>query len=354
MIRKLLGLCVAIVSAVACGTPDTATAVEDIRFRGRGDDDRGDARGLPAELARALRGDRDIDDALLDRIVRVEHDVTLEPGRRIHVRETFTLRAWLRWPHRAMLLIPGPVTNARYYDIDVPGYDSGAMLARRGFFAFAADLEGAGDSSMPVDGRTAILGRQVENMRAVLQYVRRTRLVAHVDVLGESWGGGVAAELCADAGLTRSCVLASMIYRTGSDLARATFLNPGFRGFLDSIPDGYLPTFPGFYMPFVSASEPAVQDFTFATQPGRYALAPEYAVFELPFFDPTRARVPGLVVQGELDPNQPRSDTEQLAREYGRHGARLTLIASAGHVPRVEAPPASTDFWRAVTSFVDP
>lgn len=205
---------------------------------------------------------------------------------------------------------------------------------------------------MPADGRIATMPRQVENMTTVLRFIATHRLVPHVDVFGESWGGSVAAELCA-LPVARSCVMASMIYRNASDIGNATFRSPEFHALLDTFTDGYIPTFPGFYFQFVTTSTPEVQAFTFATQPGRYSVAPEYAVFDLPFFDPTRARVPGLILRGENDVNQPLSDTQELAHDYGRDGARLVVLAGGGHVPRVDAPPVNTQFWDNVFAFVD-
>ncbi len=354
--KMILIVCAAFSGAIVqgCANPDDALGTTSSALSLASRDDRDDEGGLPPEVREALRDGDHLSAEALDRIYRVEHDVTVAPGRVIHTFETFTLRAWMRWPHRAMLMLPGPVTNAQYFNIDVPGYDGGAILAQRGFFTFAADFEGAGRSSMPANGRDATFARDVEDMTAVLRYVRTLRLAPRVDVLGESWGGGVAADLCANASLTRSCVMASMIYNNASDVGNATFRSPEFRALLDSLPNGYLPTWPDFYMQFVYASPAAVQTFTFATQPGMYSVAPEYAVFELPFFDPTNARVPGLILRGELDPNQPLSDTQELARDYGRRGAELVVIAGGGHVPRVNAPPANTQFWDSVVGFVDP
>jgi alpha-beta hydrolase superfamily lysophospholipase len=340
-----------VVSLVACAEPREVTtsnvsALTDER-------EPSEMARLPDDVIDLLRHRDDLTDTQLDAIHRVGHDIDVAPGRRIHVIETFTLRAFFRWPHRAALMIPGPVTNATFWNIDVPGYDGGRMLAERGFFAWAADLEGAGASSMPADGRVATLERQVENLRVVLEHMRAMRFVTRADVLGESWGGSIAAELCDDPAATRACVMSSMIYKNASDIGNATFRSPEFHALLDSLPNGYLPTFPDFYLQFVDASTAEVQAFTFATQPGLYSVAPEYAVFDLPFFDPTRARVPGIVIRGENDPNQPLSDTQELARDYGTHGARLVVLAGAGHVPRLAAPPVNETFWTTVLDFVD-
>lgn len=315
--------------------------------------DEGGGPALPGEVLAALRTGVAPEGADLDRVYTLEHDVPVGPGRRIHLTESFTLRSWQRWPHRAMLMLPGPIVSGEFYNIDVDGYRGRDLMAQRGFFAFTADFEGTGRSTFPADGRTPTMDSQVEAFRHVIRYVRLARLVPRVDVLGESWGGGVAAELCSDRGRVRSCVLASMLYRTPSDFANMTFRSPAFRAFLDTLPDGYLPTWPDLYAGLVANSPAAVQAWVFANVPGRYTTVPLYDVFDLPFFDPSLSRAPGLVVQGENDPNQSLDDARELVRDYGG-GARLVVIPGAGHIPRIEAPPHNVQYWEAITDFVDP
>jgi pimeloyl-ACP methyl ester carboxylesterase len=281
----------------------------------------------------------------------LDHFVQVAPGRVIHVIETFTLRSREQCPHRAIVMLPGPVTNGVYFNIDAPGYDGGAILAQQGYFSFAVDFEGSGQSSFPAQGRDATFARDLEDSRAVVEYVRDARKTRRVDVLGESWGGGIAAELCADPHTTRSCVMSSMLYRNVTAAGEAAFRSPAFHAFLESLTDGYIPLPAPFFGQFVTNSPPAVQAFTFAEEPGNYSVAPLYAAFDLPFFDPTTARVPGIVIQGDSDPNVPASDTQQLGADYGEHGAPVVFI-HAGHVPRLEVPPANEIYWSTVVDFL--
>jgi pimeloyl-ACP methyl ester carboxylesterase len=145
-----------------------------------------------------------------------------------------------------------------------------------------------------------------------------------------------------------------MIYKTASAAAEAEFQSPAWLGFLQSLPNAYLPTPPGIYALLVPSSIPAVQDWTFAMVPGTYSVEPMFEFFNLPFFDPTVARVPGIIIQGEDDTQTVPSDAVQLAAAYGKHGAEaLVIIPGGGHVPRVE-PEHNVEYWNAVTSFVDP
>jgi pimeloyl-ACP methyl ester carboxylesterase len=309
---------------------------------------------LPPEVTRALASKGPIAANLLNRLFTIEHQVSVGNGRKIHVTETFSLRAWLRFPHRGLLMLPGPLTKGDFYQIDVDGYRGRDIIASRGFFAFTADFEGTGLSTFPADGRSPVQDREIQAMKSVILQLEAIRLIPRMDVLGESWGGGVAAELCADRARVKSCTLASMLYRTPSDFANMTFRSPAFRAFLDTLPDGYLPTTPDIYFPIVGNSPPAVQAWTLANQPGLYTTVPLYDVFDLPFFDPTVARVPGRVIQGELDPNQSLDDARDLANDYDSRPAELVVINGATHIPRVEALPLANQFWNAVTEFIDP
>ena len=78
----------------------------------------------------------------------------------------------------------------------------------------------------------------------------------------------------------------------------------------------------------------------------------------LPAYDPTGARVPGLIIRGELDQNAPVSDTLELAQAYGSAGgaapASIVSIPGAMMQPRLEGAPHNDQFWDAVLAFIDP
>jgi pimeloyl-ACP methyl ester carboxylesterase len=310
---------------------------------------------VAAAITLAVGATAHADDRPLDQIFRFEHDVPVGEGRTLHVTETFSLRAFLRdGPARALVMLAGPVAPGSFYNIDVPGYDGGAIMAGHGFFTYAVDFEGTGLSTYPADGTSVTLASQVAAVDRVVRFVRELRGVPRVDLYGESWGGGVAAEVCRPEHGARSCILASMIYKTPSPLAAAQFQSPGWLAFLDSLPNAYLPTSAPLYAPLVAGSSPEVQTWVDANLPGTYTIQPFFDFFNLPFFDPGEARVPGLLIQGELDPQSLPSDIEALAAAYGKHGAvGLVTIPGAGHIPRIEPAPHSTQFWDAVTSFVD-
>lgn len=338
--------------AAGCGTaeaPGAAAAEAPLLESGR----------LPAELLDWMAHPEACGERDLDRVFVVEHDVRVGRGRFVHVTERFTLRGWLAWPHRGVLLLPGTVVTGSFYELDVEGYDLASELARRGLFTFALDFEGTGASSYPADGASVTHEVLVADARAVLRALRPLRLVPRMDVLGESNGGAVAAELCADGLRTRSCVMASMLYEEGTPFFAAVFLDPGFLAFLSSQPSGYLDVGPPLYFNILSRASPEVAAAILATQPGVYATGPLLSPTTLPWFDPTRARVPGLVLQGTEDNIATAADAEALVAAYGSAdgaggAATLVRIEGAGHIPRIEPAPASDAYRDAVIAFLDP
>jgi alpha-beta hydrolase superfamily lysophospholipase len=293
----------------------------------------------------------------LDRVINLEYDVPVGPNRWIHVHESFTPRAWIRHPRRAVLLLAGTPTTGDFYNIPFAGYAGRELLAAQGYFAFAADPEGAGQSSYPENGFSATTDAQVAAITKVIDYIRHARLLPRVDVYGEAEGGWAATELCADGDRVRSCLLSSMLFRTGTDFFNAVFGSPEFRALILGAPAGYLTTTPDLYFNVISGSSPEVADWIQTHMPGRYAMGQiAEAVMHMPSYDPTHARVPGLIIRGEQDQNAPASDTADLAAAYGSATgagpAEVVSIAGARMIPRIEPPPHNDQFWAAVLEFL--
>src|SRR4051812_36233971 len=89
------------------------------------------APSLPTEVQNALQHPNSISSQLLDRLFTLEHYVPVGTGRRVHVTETFTIRSWLRTPHRAMLMLPGPLVKGDFYQIPFDGYQGRDRMAKR-------------------------------------------------------------------------------------------------------------------------------------------------------------------------------------------------------------------------------
>lgn len=292
-------------------------------------------------------------------VITRTHSIRVGANGRVVARESFTVESLLRWPRRAILLLNGTPTTGELFNIPIDGYRGRELLARRGFFAFTIDFEGSGESTFPEDGFSLTFDAHTAAMREVIDYIRTRRLVPRVDVLGEAEGGGVAAQLCADDVRIRSCTLSSMLYKTATDAFNAFFQSPGFRAMVFGAPQGYLDIPPELYFNVLVAAPPDVAAWALSTQPGPYSMgliAEELT--GLPAYDPTGARVPGLIIRGELDQNAPASDTFELAQDYGAAGgaAPATIVSIPGAMmqPRLEAAPHNEQFWDAVLDFIDP
>jgi len=291
-----------------------------------------------------------------DQVYTFEYDVPVGPAREVHLVEKLTAKGLWQMDRRAILLLPGTLVKSSFYELDVDGYRFQSDLAKAGFLAFAIDDEGSGASTGPSDGHAVTHQFLVDEGRRLLDAVRVLGGVARVDVLGESNGGAVASELCDDAWRTRTCVMASTLYRTGTSLFYSVFLDPAFLAFIDGQPNGYFQDTSSLYFNITVGLPDAVKAAILATQPGRYAVGPLLApAHGLPWFDPTRARVPGLVIQGTEDDVATQADAEDLRASYGSAGggkAELVRITGAGQIPRIDAPPSNQTFQRAVLDFL--
>lgn len=325
---------------------------------------------VPPDVVWALLHLGSLTAADLDQVRHFEHRVNVGGGKQIGMTETYTLRSWLHLPHRAVLMIPAQGSKRSVYNAPFPGYDGGAILAGEGFFTFTADPQGTGDSFQPADGFTVTYASETSDYLKAVDYVRLTRLVGRVDVMGEEIGGGVAMQMAADSTRVRSCVAASMIWRTGSDFFNAAFNSPEFKGAVFGAPDHYFQTFPELYFNVLAGAAPDMAAWFTSTQVGRYAAGTYKEDFDRlfaggAFYDPTKAEVPGLLIRGENDPNNPLSDVVALANAYGSnpaHGwghhttgpAEIAVIEGGSHIVRVDAPPIGTQFWDIVLEFLDP
>lgn len=313
---------------------------------------------LPAELRGALAHHASLTPEQLDQVYELHHFLRIGDGRRVHVTETFTVGSWLAWPHRGVLMLPGTLSLGSFYNLDVDGYRFQDTLAREGYFAFAVDYEGSGSSTYPADGNAVTHDYLVAEIRRIVPQLRLLRLVPRLDVLGESNGGSIATEICDDRRSVRTCVLSAMLYADGTDFFDAVFLDPGFVYFLTHQPEGYLTAGPELYFNIAARMSPEVASATLSTQPGRFAAGPVIVGLSgLPWFDPTHAQVPALIIQGTEDSIATQADADDLAADYGSAsdgGGQATVlrIAGAGMIPRVEPQPIAEIWTAAVLDFL--
>lgn len=281
-----------------------------------------------------------------------EHTIALPGGGFVAATETSTASAEARHPRRAAILFNGSAFNRHHWAIPVEDYDGTSILARAGWITFAVDFLGVGDSFLPANGTSANFAAQTAAMSAVLDYVRDVTGVPRVDLVGEGYGGAIAVVLAADPGRVRSTVTAAMLY--DSPPIAGPLTDDDFIALLESLPDGYF-FLPGFASTIFMAGAPqAAIDFVSATQGGFYP-TPNFlaAAYDLPFFDATQARVPGLVIFGSDDFIVGPHGVDGLIRDYGPHGAVLAARDDAGHAPRIGRPEIAQWFWEQTLAFLD-
>lgn len=336
------------------GSPLAAHPLDDLIADGVGFEEVVDpADSLFERIAKGTSADRAAPGrSFLDWVFRLEHDVPIGGGRTLRVIESFTLRAWLQWPRRAIVLLNGSAFNAEHYTIPVEGYDGVELAAREGLFAFSVDYIGVDESFTPANGLEASFEANLAAIERLVRYIRFFRLVPKVDLLGEGYGGALATQLAVDHRRIRSVSMSAMLYR---EALGGPLTDPAFVAFLQNSPNGYFPIDGAGALVFMDGAPQAAKDFVVATQTGIYPTLNFLVAAEgLPFFDPGVARVPGQVIWGPLDFITPLSEAAALAEDYGSNGAVLTVLDDAGHAPRTESPGNAARFWDAVFTFIDP
>src|SRR5262245_31294231 len=185
---------------------------------------------------------------------RFEHWIDVGEGVRLHVIERFSGRSVLRFPHRALLMLPATLAANTYFDAEVEGdlsFNALHQAASRGFFGFAMSYEGFGESSIPADGTTVTAARLLDHTGKVVEWIRAHRGVPKVDVFGTSTGAGLAITIAGtespiDFRHINRVAIATNVYKTFTPAAQAMF-TPAFKAFLLGLPGGYFTTIPATY-----------------------------------------------------------------------------------------------------------
>jgi pimeloyl-ACP methyl ester carboxylesterase len=294
--------------------------------------------------------------ALCNQVHEVHYNLNVGDGATLAVAEKFSGRSVVRFPRRAMLMIPPSLVTNVVFDADVPGtdaYNSLNRMANAGFFAVAPTYEGYPGSSQPADGKTVDATRILSQMATMTTWVRQRRVVPRVDLLGASVGAAAAIALGGDQSplgpyAVHRIIVSTQVYKS-SPVLDAIF-TPEFEAFLRSIPGGYLPTGFDFYAPVIGFADPPVIEWAMGAFPGLYAVGPTLDAFDLPIFEAANGRAPLRQFWGTLDPLTPQSDVEQFQSEYGGPHDLVT-IEGAGHSPFIE--PQRDQFWDAAIDFVN-
>ena len=292
--------------------------------------------------------------SLRDPVFKLEHHIQVTQDVNLHVLERFTLKSLFRPHRRALLMATGTLATNQQWDAPGP-YNALDRAARAGYFGFAVTYEGYGQSTIPADGKSVTAERLLVQMGQVVEWIRHHRFIRRVDMLGSSLGSSLAVEL----GGTHSpinrrhlgrLILTANVYKGVTPAFQAIFFNPEFRAFLESVPNGYLPTVPESYGPVLALAEPAAAAWVSTNLPGIYAVGPTLEGFDLPVFPAQNGRAPALQFWGDQDPISPLSDVQQFQAEYGGR-ACLSILPGGGHSPYYE--PVKETFWEQSFAFLN-
>lgn len=231
------------------------------------------------------------------------------------------------------------------------------LAARRQVILY--DLRGRGESSVPSDPAAA----SIEDDAADLGALRRALGIRQWDVLGHSWGGGIALlGVARDLAGTRRLVTVDAVGPTGDwipALRRNAIakLDGEARNRLEGIDEASLTSSdPEIHAEQAQAIYPAW--FVDNDMPTRFALPKRANPTGAAVLARLRAQhydwrhelrnisVPTLVIHGELDP-LPVETSRQIATEVP--AAKHAVIPDAGHMPFWEAPDV---FFPAVETFL--
>jgi pimeloyl-ACP methyl ester carboxylesterase len=288
---------------------------------------------------------------------RFEHLIDVGEGVLIYVIERFSGRSVLRFPYRALVMLPATLAANNYFDAEVegdPSFNALHQAASHGFFGFAMSYEGFGESSIPEDGKTVTAERILDHTGDVVEWVRAHRLVPKVDVFGTSIGAGIAlaiggTESPIDYHHINRVAIATNVYKTFTPETQAVF-TPEFKAFLLGLPGGYFTTTPATYESIFEGMDPAALEWANTNIPGTYPVGPLLEGFELPFFEAAPGRAPLIQFWGSDSPTTPLSDVEQLQNEYGGPH-ELVVYEGAAHNPILE--PVRHQFWDQIEEFLN-
>ncbi len=308
-----------------------------------------------AEVWESIRDESQPLQKTLDRVFKINRYLRYAPGKRLFVTEYFTIRTLLRRPARAAIFLTGPEFRGNFLDIPVEGYSGPAMVAQRGFYAYTLDYVGVGNSHLPDDGSQVDYLTNAAAVSKLLDRVRRSRRVAQVDLVGEHYGGEVAAALAREyPDKVRSVVMSTMNYEAINPDLVALFYTPEFEAFLRSHLDGYWePDFLEGTLFFTPNEE--IRAYVIETQRGTYPTGPflQYWDLGLPVIDAPAQQVPLLLLAGEFDAFLAPGDMENLAADWG-DDATLVVIPGGHKAPRIETEAVADVFFREVLDFLDP
>jgi pimeloyl-ACP methyl ester carboxylesterase len=301
--------------------------------------------------------------AALPNIHAAEFMISQPDGNQVYVRAKRSMEATVFPRERIVLMIHGATFPGTAFDVPLAGKSWMDYLAERGFDVYAVDLPGYGRSSrppamdMPADQNEPITrtADAVAAVRAVIEYILRTRGAERLNLIGHSWGTTIAASVAAEnPNLVERLVLYAPFWlRTSPAAAQPQRILGSYRvvsreqvlaRWLMGVPEekraNLIPS--GWFDIWADA--------TFATDPsggGRTLRAPNGVVkdfqeywFASPpkaYWDPVRITAPVLLVVSEWDRESPPYMAQSVYPLFvNAPWKRLTVLSEGTHFGLLE------------------
>jgi pimeloyl-ACP methyl ester carboxylesterase len=134
----------------------------------------------------------------------------------VHQKSTTQVKAP---QYRQLIFAHGLTYSSHEFDVDVKDYSLARFFAKQGYCVWLFDVTGYGQSSRPADGFIVDTDFAVQDLKAIVQHVRKTMSVDKISLFGWSWGTIVAARMASDRpDWVQNMVLYAPIYsRLGSN-----------------------------------------------------------------------------------------------------------------------------------------
>lgn len=284
----------------------------------------------------------------------------------LHVRECKPLGS----VRGVVLFVHGATVASSLFDLPVPGYSVLQACAQAGWWAFACDLTGYGQSDRPAamaqapqDCPVICTGQQaVSDIAQITQALLKRTGAARITLAGGSWGSLTTARFAVQhAHLLERLILIAPLYGSVNDIWLKSLSNPtapsqihpGLGGYrYVSLPDllsRWDPEIPTGHLHLRrdDAVVRAMMAAELTADPGSKkqdafrvpngTLHDLFQVFQgRPLYDAAQLRLPCLLVRGADDQTSTAADAQLLYQSLGSAQKQLITLPDAGHFLQAE------------------
>jgi pimeloyl-ACP methyl ester carboxylesterase len=273
-------------------------------------------------------------------------------------------------PKGVILFVHGATIASVLFDLPVPGYSLMQAYANDGWWTFACDLTGYGNSVKPAamtkdpsECSLICTGRQalIDIEQVTKEILKRTGQTK-IHLVGGSWGSLTAARFAIDhADLVERLILIAPLFGSRNESWLATLgkpnnleeINPKLGGYrfvdMASLLSRWDPEIPAGQEH--ERRDPAVLQAMFQAELAADPLGATKHTFRVPngtlhdlhhvflgrpLYEPERLNIPCLLIRGEQDQTSTQSDMALLYKRIGSADKHMLTLPNAGHFIQAE------------------